>query len=358
MCEEINMKNNFQRVIVAHPGQQHSFHMASALKSEGILLKYITTVYDKEKSFTRFIKRWLKGDNLKRASSRSCAALSPDDVVQFCEWQGLLLILLDRIEQKHFFYNKLENHIRHRYGIKVAKYAIKNKADAIVLYDTNALYAGRYLTKIKSDIVLIMDVAAANREYIRAIYEKDRELCPKFADKLFAERQELWNVRTFSQLKEESRYIDHFIVPSHFVEKSLLYSNIKEEQIHICPYGSNYEIDDDCLSEHDLSSPLNLVYIGTVSAMKGVWYMLEAVKRFPKEKVTLKLIGSYDNASGVFDHYFDRCNFVGLVTHDRIKDLCKDADVFIFPSLGDGFGLAALEALSFGLPCIVTENTD
>ena len=38
------------KVIVAHPGRQHSFRVAKALKDAGLLYKYVTTVYDKEDS--------------------------------------------------------------------------------------------------------------------------------------------------------------------------------------------------------------------------------------------------------------------------------------------------------------------
>lgn len=34
----------------------------------------------------------------------------------------------------------------------------------------------------------------------------------------------------------------------------------------------------------------------------------------------------------------------------------NDADVFVFPSLADGMGLVALEAMASGLPVICTEN--
>ena len=35
----------------------------------------------------------------------------------------------------------------------------------------------------------------------------------------------------------------------------------------------------------------------------------------------------------------------------------QKADVFIFPSLSDGFGYAPLEAMNYGVPCIVTETS-
>lgn len=35
----------------------------------------------------------------------------------------------------------------------------------------------------------------------------------------------------------------------------------------------------------------------------------------------------------------------------------QSSDIFVFPSLSEGSSLACLEAMSCGLPCIVTENS-
>ena len=40
-----------EKIIVAHPGRQHSFRLATALKKNDMLYKYITTVYDKKSYF-------------------------------------------------------------------------------------------------------------------------------------------------------------------------------------------------------------------------------------------------------------------------------------------------------------------
>ena len=35
------------KVLLVHPGKQHSFETAKALKEAGVFYKYVTTVYDK-----------------------------------------------------------------------------------------------------------------------------------------------------------------------------------------------------------------------------------------------------------------------------------------------------------------------
>lgn len=43
------------KVLVAHPGQQHSYRLATALNMIEILYRYNTTVYYKKCSITRFL---------------------------------------------------------------------------------------------------------------------------------------------------------------------------------------------------------------------------------------------------------------------------------------------------------------
>jgi glycosyltransferase involved in cell wall biosynthesis len=46
---------------------------------------------------------------------------------------------------------------------------------------------------------------------------------------------------------------------------------------------------------------------------------------------------------------------VGKVPHDEIPAYMASADVFVLPSLSEGFGIAALEAMAMGLPIIATK---
>jgi len=43
------------------------------------------------------------------------------------------------------------------------------------------------------------------------------------------------------------------------------------------------------------------------------------------------------------------------VSRDQVPALLATADVFVFPSLFDGFGLAQLEAMAAGLPVVTTD---
>ena len=85
------------KIIVAHPFQQHSFKTAVAVKNDGNLCKYVTTVYLKGGTFTSFLSKFLKGDNKKRVNGRKTTELEEDEVLTLCEWTNLLLLFLHKL---------------------------------------------------------------------------------------------------------------------------------------------------------------------------------------------------------------------------------------------------------------------
>ena len=55
------------KIIVAHPEQQHSYRLATALEKQGILQSYITTVYYNKYNLTWLASRILSGALKTRA---------------------------------------------------------------------------------------------------------------------------------------------------------------------------------------------------------------------------------------------------------------------------------------------------
>lgn len=85
------------KIVVAHEGKQHSFQTAKTLQKRGLLLAYITTVYDKQGSFTHILKNFLHGNAKKKCSSRRDPEIDDSKEVQYCELKGLLLLLIQRV---------------------------------------------------------------------------------------------------------------------------------------------------------------------------------------------------------------------------------------------------------------------
>ena len=135
---------NNPKVILMHPGKQHSFRVASALKQSGLLYKYITTVYDKEDSIMmKLVKKFVNKENQKRASNRKCEGLKDEDVVLFETFLSFLLLLATRLDKKKFLARKLNSIVSKRFQKKVANYAIEHNVDMVIGYDSNCRYCLR-----------------------------------------------------------------------------------------------------------------------------------------------------------------------------------------------------------------------
>jgi glycosyltransferase involved in cell wall biosynthesis len=51
-----------------------------------------------------------------------------------------------------------------------------------------------------------------------------------------------------------------------------------------------------------------------------------------------------------------RITVIPPVLPNRLKELYQAADVFVQPSIDEGFGMTVFEALGYGLPLVITEN--
>ena len=348
------------KVIIAHPGRHHSFRLASALKKDNnITVKYITTVYNKPNSILmKVIKKFISRTNRERAESRNNKDLCNDEVIQFCQIGGLVEIFLARFDKNKKIYYKWHKRTSKKFGIKVAKYAIKNKFDAVICYDTNALECFKYLEDNKSNIIRIMDVAATNWIYMKEIYEKDMLICPELKEKLKCEVGNYLTHENQSYIKEEIYRSQYLIVASNFVKKSYEFSNFPSNKIFICPYGvdlNNFKYFDKIAKEK--IEPLNFIFIGGTKQLKGIYYLLEAFLRIPTQVATLTIVGVCNLSDKIISKYRQRVNFTGLLMQKEIAELLKTKDVMIFPSLGDGFGLSVIEAMACGCPVICSENS-
>ena len=51
----------------------------------------------------------------------------------------------------------------------------------------------------------------------------------------------------------------------------------------------------------------------------------------------------------------DKVTFLGFVPEDRKIEVYSSFDIFVFPSLAEGFGIVLIEAMALGLPCVVSD---
>lgn len=111
------------------------------------------------------------------------------------------------------------------------------------------------------------------------------------------------------------------------------------------------------------NSPVRLLYVGYLRAAKGIDYLFEAFRhvliQYPECKLLLVGDGEYKNS------LYDKVEQLGLSESvvflgnipfgDRLFDVYRSSDIFVFPSLSEGSPRVVLEAMAFGLPVIATD---
>lgn len=103
--------------------------------------------------------------------------------------------------------------------------------------------------------------------------------------------------------------------------------------------------------------PLRLLYVGQLSANKGVHTLLEAVAQ-SQYQVTLvgDGVADYEERLRQLAGPSDRVTFLGRVPHQRVAALYREHHVLVFPSIWEEpFGLSHLEAMASG--CAVVSTT-
>lgn len=115
-----------------------------------------------------------------------------------------------------------------------------------------------------------------------------------------------------------------------------------------------------------LRSSLNLrgvtfIYVGRLWWGKGLQYLLdafEALQRMSKREVSLLLVGDGDEEqqlrAGCASRGIRNVCFAGFIQKEEMPAYYAASDVFVFPTLGDPYGLVVDEAMACGLPVIST----
>ncbi len=164
-----------------------------------------------------------------------------------------------------------------------------------------------------------------------------------------------------AQKDKELELADHIFVASQFTANSLTYfPKPLSAQVHIVPYGFP-QVSEAAKARvydfHKTKRPLRLLFVGGLSQRKGLSYLFEAVEHFG-DKVELTVVGrKISEDCQPLNTALKRHTWIPTLPHEQVLALMQENDVFLFPSLFEGFGLVITEAMSQGTPVIATERT-
>jgi len=105
-----------------------------------------------------------------------------------------------------------------------------------------------------------------------------------------------------------------------------------------------------------------LIFVGnTEDRKKGILYLLRAMTKLPENVELICVNGGAPRhlyAQEIVDRLgiAHRVHFTGRLPVDQVAEKYREADIAVVPSLFEGFGLPAAEAMASGLPVISTDG--
>ena len=156
--------------------------------------------------------------------------------------------------------------------------------------------------------------------------------------------------------REELELADTIVVPSDFVRQSLP-NWANEKKVILSPFGTpnssmQFDLEDKSLN----NKKLRILFAGSMTQRKGLGDLFDAMQLVDSSKVELVVLGSL---AAPLSFYKDQVEFTYEPTrsHDKVLELMRSCDVFCLPSIVEGRALVIQEAMSQGLPIIITPNT-
>ena len=161
----------------------------------------------------------------------------------------------------------------------------------------------------------------------------------------------------FAWRKTEWSLADTIMVNSQWTRSALLKLGVPDEKIAIVPLA--YEPDAPPAPAplvRPESEPLRVLFLGQVNLRKGIPYLLEAAAQLRSEPVQIDIVGPIAISDKQVVTAPPNVRFHGPAPRSRAREFYRAADVFVLPTISDGFALTQLEAMSHALPVITTPN--
>jgi glycosyltransferase involved in cell wall biosynthesis len=178
-----------------------------------------------------------------------------------------------------------------------------------------------------------------------------------------SERRPAWQNAFYRQVERlHLRSVDGFIFNSAITRASVA-SLVGDSQPHVLAPPGGDRLGSLSLDAIRLraahAGPLRLLFLANVTPLKGLHVLLDALAALPVDMWTLDVAGSL-NVNSAYAARMRRqasgmpVNFRGLLDPVSLTELLQGSDVLVVPSFWEGFGIAYLEGMAFGLPAIGT----
>lgn len=342
------------KVVTVHRGARDNYQVARALSDAGMLEALVTDLYwPAERPSAKLVERLCPARVWGVLALRHAPGL-PAKSVTLSWMSGLYSQALNQMGSLPLL--RESDAVRwcdSRLGRRAGQLATSRGA-ALLSY---SYYGHSAFTHYKGDQPRMLFQLHPHPASVRNILRSERELWPECASSLDWEWELALPERDFARLVEEPLMADQCLVASSFTKETLVENGVAPEGVHVIPYGIDLERFSARKVVRTAGRPLRLLFVGRLVQRKGLKYLLEALRFLPTGSVELTIVGRPVDDLAWLENSPVPIRLRESVNFAQLLDAYREADVFVFPSLAEGFGHVLLEAMACGLPIISTRRT-
>jgi glycosyltransferase involved in cell wall biosynthesis len=346
------------KIIVLHPtGNKNVRAVIDGLNKADMLSEFNTTLaVDPESSWLKYLPQKLSQELLRRTYSFIPKRLLISH--PFAEVGRLLSTKLGwswfvRPEVGMLSIDNIYRDLDQKVAQRILKQG-KTKIDAVYGYEDGALES--FTAAKKLGIKCIYELPIAYWETGRDLMKGEALRNPNWEVTLGGGTRD--SKEKLERKTKELELADVVIVSSSFVEDSLP-KWAKSKQIIMSPFGSPApsKTADPIVSKKSSNGKLRVLFAGSMGQRKGLCDLFDAVKLLNRDDLELVVMGSLLAPMEFYRSAYPDFTYEPGRSNDQVLALMRSCDVFCLPSIVEGRALVMQEAMSQGLPIVITPNT-
>lgn len=153
---------------------------------------------------------------------------------------------------------------------------------------------------------------------------------------------------------EEVKLADRILVNSEWSRQCLLKEGIAPEKLEVVPLVYEKEAVGGGRPAAG-GGRMEVLFLGQINLRKGVGRLLEAMRLLKDESIALTLAGPAEIDPSAWAD-LPKVRWVGKVPRSEVGRYYEAADLFVLPTISDGYALTQLEALAHGLPVLASRH--
>lgn len=347
------------KILLTHPTGNHNVRaILSALSAAGMLLRFNTTLaVNPGSGWLRLLPGQVQQEFLRRTFP-----LPPEKINKF-PYREMARMIFTKLHLKEFIehesgfasvdavYQDLDKKVARQLG------SINHKESITAVYAFEDGALATFDKAKKLGLKCIYDLPIAYWEMGRSLMQEEAKRLPDWAITLgggIMDSREKLERKT-----RELELADIIIGPGEFVINSLPAWS-RDKLVIMSPYGSPgiEQVNKNCASrKSEIHKPLRVLFAGSMSQRKGLGDLFAAMQILNRPDVELFVMGNLMAPMEFYRKQFRDFIYEPPRPNPQVLDLMNSCDVFCLPSIVEGRALVMQEAMSQGLPLIITPNT-